>query len=261
MSNDTGINPDDSRILTEKLLKQMLELWIEPEVKRRIADGKISGGPYVVNRAQVLFFVDREPLIRLNDEVKVIVKAKMNRPIKKGEVLYEKDVEEIQDLLLLDEERDFGHITAFRFRDSWIITFNFIYDVSKSEKFFEIGLSFLRSANDNYKREDFRPMIEDLSVAAENLAKARIYLHPDQEIRKTKKHGTVWSKVNKYAQSNIISTNQKDGFNQLMKYRDRARYDPEFMVQKKEATTLLDAVVDLKVSVGAILSRHGKVGS
>lgn len=249
------VKSDIDKVMYVNLLKQLFEVWVNPEIEKRKEAGIFSNGTNV-RRVQVLFSVEGKPIVRINEEVKVIGKVKINRPVKKGEAIYEKDIEEIPELYLEKHERDFGHITAIQFRGSWLLTFSFIYDVSKSKKLFEIGCEFLEAAKKSYDNGNLRPVVENLSVAAENLAKARIYFHPDEEIRKSKKHGTTWAKVNTYSRSQVFSEDQKVAFNRLMQTRDQARYDMDFKPLKSELKKQISAIELLKKEVNLILVRH-----
>jgi hypothetical protein len=176
--------------------------------------------------------------------------AKIKRAVNKGETVYDKDIENIKKLYLTDEEKDFGHITIVLFKGHWVIGFSFIYDVTKSKELLEIGQAYLKTPENDYHTQNFRPMVESLSVAAENLAKARIYLLPDESIRKAKKHGLVWSKVNLYSKtSNIITTNFKDTFNKLQTIRDNARYNPAFTFNPKDAKKMLNDVQKIQIDI------------
>lgn len=222
----------DEPTIYKNLLNQFFELWINPEVTLR-QEAKELPEDFILKKAQVIFSLVGKPIIRINDEVKVIAKAKINRSVKKGEAIFEKDVSEIKELKLVEEDTDFGHITIVRFRDSWVIGFNFLYQLENSKSLYDLGLEFLDSSRVNFHNGNWRSAIECLSVAAENLAKAKIYLYPDWEIRKSRKHGTVWAKVNQYHKSNLISSSTKDTFNGLMQCRDLARYQPGFTIQKE----------------------------
>ena len=57
MANDAG----------ERLLKQALDLWINPEIERRRKDGRIPRG-FAIKAAQVIMNVGKPLEVRLNEE-------------------------------------------------------------------------------------------------------------------------------------------------------------------------------------------------
>lgn len=245
MNQDTTI-PKADTTMYENLLKQCFKLWIGPEIERRKAENKIPQD-FKLKAAQIIFCLGQKPFVRLNSEVKALVSAKIKRAVQKGEVIYNNDVEDIKELRLTDEEMDFGHITIVAFRGAWTIGFSFIYDATKSRELLKIGQTYLSSAQKDYLAKNYRPMVESLSIAAENFAKARLFLLPDEQIRKTRRHGLVQSKVNIYSKtSNVITTNFKDTFNRLLSIRDKARYNEAFTLKAKEAKIMLNDVHNLE---------------
>jgi uncharacterized protein (UPF0332 family) len=251
---DKNDNNDEQGQMYTQFLKQCFTLWINPEIEKRKKEGKISD-KFIIVRAQILLPLGSPAIVRLNNEVKAVVKAKINKKIEKDQLLYESDVESIEEISLTDEEKDFGHATFILFKGHWILSFSFIYDKTKSQSFNKIGQQYLQSATYDLKNKNYRPFIESLSVSAENFAKARLYLLPDLEVRKLKKHSSLARKVCFYAKtSNIISSDFKDSFNSLLKLRDKARYNPDFSIKVREARALHEAVDNFKKEVLNLLS-------
>lgn len=224
--------------MAERLIEQTLKNWVNPELENRKTTGALQEG-FVLKAAQVIFSVGGQTLVRINGEVKAIVEAKINRSINKGEAIFNKDIDDIKSFRLVDEEKDFGHITIVHLTRGWFVGFSFMYDLSKSKQLYDMAIEFMGSAYVDMENERYRPFLESSWIAAENLAKARIYLLPDQEIRKAKTHGLVQSKVNSYARTNsVIKTEYKDVFNKLVKLRNNARYNPEFKMTSKDAENI-----------------------
>jgi len=250
---------ENDALMAKRLIEQTLTNWVNPELEKRKSENKLNPD-FKLKAAQIIFSVGGSPLVRINSEVKVIVKAKFNRPIKKGEAVFNKDIEDIRSFHLIEEEKDFGHITIVRLVKGWFVGFSFIYDVSKSKELYDIAAEFMKSAYADLQEKRHRPFIESALIAAENLAKARIYLLPDEEIRKAKTHGLVQSKVNRYAQTNsIIKLDQKDVFNELIKLRDKARYDPMFSLNHSKAEKTFEALKELSKEVFIYLVRFGEL--
>ena len=63
-------------------------------------------------KAQIIFSVTRDLIkVRLNNEVKAIAKATATRPIKKGELLTENDLNQIVSIKLTEKDPNSAHIT------------------------------------------------------------------------------------------------------------------------------------------------------
>ena len=236
------------------LFNQVMNLWVKPEIEKRKKENQLPQD-FRLKAIQVIFSMGSHPLIRFNNEVKALIRIKPKRKISKGKLVYENDVQEVKELELIDDERDFGHITIIRFNKDWVLGFSFIYDTSKSKRFLELGSEYLRSAEKDYQNGLFRPMIESLSVAAENFAKARLFLLPDKEIRKAKKHGLIRSKVNIYSKtSDIVGKEFKGIFNELQDTRDKARYNPNYSIAKNEARKMIQVLREMSVELSKWIS-------
>ena len=224
-----------------RTLQQIMEMYIIPDIERRKSIGEIPGDKkYELHQAQVLFSSDGSKIVRLNSEVKILAKAKINKSINKGGTLYERDVDKIVSLELLPEEKDFGHFTFIKFKGAWVIAFSFIYDVSKATKLFEKGMEFVQTAKFCLRNNKWGAFSANLFYALENLVRARLYLFPNQEIRKSCKHGTLAGIVNRYYKnSSVISLNQKNTYNFLHRNIDKSRYDTEYTLTKSIANSLL----------------------
>jgi len=250
---------ENDSLMAKRLIEQTLTNWVNPELEKRKSEGKITGD-FNLKSAQVIFTIGGPNIVRINEEIRAVVKAKINRPIKKGELIFGKDVENIESFRLVDEEKDFGHITIIHLSKGWFVGFSFIYDVTKSKELHSIAIEFMRSAQVDLEAKRYRSFVELASIAAENLAKARIYLLPDDEIRKAKTHKVIRNKVNSYARTNsVIKTDQKDVFNELMKLRDVARYRPDFILDDKKAKDMFEALSGLSKEISIFLIRFGGV--
>ncbi|MDP2692854.1 MAG: HEPN domain-containing protein, partial [bacterium] len=250
---------NNNQLMAKRLIEQTLTNWVNPELERRKSAGELKSD-FILKAAQIIFSVGGKNVVRINGEVKAIVEAKVNHPIKKGEAIFSKDVEDIRSFRLVDEEKDFGHITIVHLTKGWFVGFSFIYDVSKSKQLYDIAIEFMKSAHSDLDNKRYRPFVESALVAAENLAKARIYLIPDQEIRKAKTHGLVHGKVNSYARTDsIIKIDYKDGFNKLIGLRDKARYEPEFKLNHVEAEKLFKSLTEMSKEIFIYLVKFGEI--
>jgi len=119
--NTTSKNVKD-KLLAERLIEQTLRVWVNPELEKRKKAGDLKGN-FILKAAQIIFTVSGQNTIRINGEVKAIVEAKINRKIKKGEAIFNKDVDDIRSFRLLDEEKGFGHITIIHLSKGWFVGF------------------------------------------------------------------------------------------------------------------------------------------
>lgn len=155
MTSEAGNQPP---ILDEEGAKtffnHILQLWIYPELNKRVKDGFISKD-YQVTKAQIVLDPNKNSSeVRLNDEVKAVVKIKLKPGIEKQfkEEVFEDEVVEIMDVTLTNEDSpDAGHVTL-QFRGYWIIQFDFRHYRGKAQERLDAAIQFYETAK--YFREE-----------------------------------------------------------------------------------------------------------
>jgi len=249
----------NNQLMTKRLIEQTLANWVNPELEKRKSKGQLPEG-FKLRAVQVIFPIGGPNTVRLNGEVKAIVEAKLNKPIKKGEKILDKDVEDIRSFRLIEEEKDFGHITIVRLTKGWFVGFSFIYDVSKSKELYDIAIEFMKSAHSSLKNKQYRPFVESAFIAFENLAKARIYLLPDKEIRKKRvRHSVIKKKLKVFSETgSIIKSDHSGVFMELLKLRDQARYDTGFKLNHNKAKKMFKVLRALSKEVFIYHVRFGE---
>ena len=211
-----------------EVFAQALRVFVEPEVRRRIADGRMTPGE-ILHRAQVVFFPDSRPnVVRINDEVRALAKAELASPMTEarvGDVIYLNEVVGWSQVRLIGGEEDTcGHITMLRTRDGWAVAFDAIYNRGASEAHLSRAEQFLQSARDNVGRGAVEVAVDNLWSACELAAKARLLTGPDPFVAKTKKHGVVRSRYNLQAKLTNIPEEFAKALNRLESCRSSARY-------------------------------------
>src|SRR3712207_5214815 len=122
--------PDDglSKEGHEHLLRQVFELWAQPEVRRRQAAGTLQR-PARIHAVQVLLRVGQPPEVRLNEEVRGVARARANQALDAEELVAYEDVDALVDFSLeAADDANAGHITAIALRDGWAVLFDTRYN-------------------------------------------------------------------------------------------------------------------------------------
>lgn len=175
MDKEDGAHDD----IGHAVMRQALDLWISPEVARRQALDRIPT-PFTLRAGQVLISPrEGQPIVRLNEEVKGVVRATTTRAIDAGEAVTRSDIGEMSDFELIEDELDYGHITLLEHDGVWLVTFSFLYNRSKSREFHRAALDFLMAARISSEHGLVRPVVENLLHAVENAAKARLLETPE----------------------------------------------------------------------------------
>ncbi len=208
--------------INQRLFSQTMDLWILPEIKKR-KEVKSLPEKFRLTKAQIIFSRDRNMIkIRLNDEVKAIANAKVNRSVQKGEKLFEKDLDEIESIDLTDNDPNVGHITLLLFKQKWIISFDFRYNKKRVNERLEAAKEFYNSSKDNLKNKRLRPFFENSFACAELLTEALLIQFFDKDIFKSHKSRSEY--ITKWAELGNIEEDYPNKLKRLSNLRSSARY-------------------------------------
>lgn len=233
----------------KNLFDNIMNLWVLPEIERRRKNDQISG-QYILSKAQVVFNPKSESIVvRLNEEVKASATAKIKKGVskRKGEPVYEGEIEEIQDIKLTEEDDpDSGHVTMMQFRGNWIIHFNFRYYKSRLQYFLRAAEEFLLSARTNKKENLTRPFIDNIFSAIEMMAVCQLYNRAGNKFQKKRSHRLVQRKYNDVTRLGNFKPEYKEVLNKLAGLRDGARYiKRDFKLSDKDAEEYLSVAEDM----------------
>ncbi len=230
----------------ENLLNHTLELFVQPEIKRRKEANTLSE-PFVLKRAQIIFYSDgkRKNEVRLNSEVKAIVDMKLKSGIskKKGEPIYENEVEGIKELRLTNEDDpDCGHITLIQISSKWLISFDLRYNKALAKKHVNSAKQFHELAQFAFNKEYFASCLDCLFSAAELSSRAVLLLEHDPKFRKRTSHGDISYRYNSFANLGNVDPIFRETLNKLSSFRARARYFADVPIMPEEIKSYLENV-------------------
>lgn len=231
----------------ERTLQEAMKLWVIPEIERRKKAGTLPSNFNLIF-AQVLFsspFDKSGVKARLNDEVKFLARCRcnFNRNIKKGETVYLKDIEEIEQIELTEEEKNFAHFTIIKLKDKWVIAFDFRYNKRRARQHIEVARQFIEVARLSSKKKFWNTFVDNLFSAAELLAKSELLLLPYSKIGK---HSAIQYLYGRHANLGNVKVDYKDTLNRLSGLRDSARYlKQSFKLNKDDAPKYLQTVEEM----------------
>lgn len=245
----------------EYLFKQIMDVWVIPEIEERKDNKRLSGG-FVLKKAQIIMQPTGKVKIRLNNEVKAIAYCKKDKKFnkKKGELVSENDLESIENIVLTEKDPNCGHITILSFKNMWIISFDFIYNKKRVKEHIKAAKDFFESAKENNSEKRFRPFFEDSFACAELLAKAILLQRPDKEIIYGKNHGSRIKKLDDWAKLGNIDAKYSKTFKRLKNLRPSARYlcSTEFLKENpNEIITILQDWISF--SEKSITDKNSKI--
>jgi hypothetical protein len=221
------------------LFADLCRLWIEPEVSRRQSIGEIPSGPFDLRKAQVLLHVDRPAVVRLNEEVRGRLLARLRPDLDRaaGDLVLEDDVEDVTEFQLDEEDdRDCAHFTAIRYADSWFVAFDTRYNGGFARDHMLAAHEFLSLAAFGLDSNKVRAVLENLFATVELCTKARLMLLPMPEFRDAKKHRRIRAQIQRFGRLNEPESN----FAKLLDDLEVARAASRFL-RAPMTYSLLDA--------------------
>ncbi len=216
------VNFDDKT--KQRVFQQAIDIFLSPEIERRKKANKLLAN-FMLEKAQIIFSSKSgRNYTRLNKEVKAIIKCKVNKPIKKGEAVYEKDIDKIESIELTDSDLNYGHITLLYFKGNWIVSFDFIYNKKEIKKHIDASKEFYESAKDNLAKNRLRPFYENAFASAELFTKSILLSLPIKESSKGSKHKDRTDFLKNWANLGNVKAEFSTTLSKLYSLRSSARY-------------------------------------
>lgn len=202
--------------------------------------------PFDLRGAQIIFFADgKKPETRINSEIRAIASVKLGKGISKnkGDPILANEVEGLDKIKLTDEENpDCGHATPIRIGNTWVIAFDFRYNKGLAQEHINVAKQFYESAEFAFTHKN-RSSLDNLSSAAELVAKTVLLLIPDQKFMKKTTHGGIQLRFNKFADLGNVEPKCREALNKLIGLRARARYlQGDVSISDEEIQGLLENV-------------------
>ena len=217
------------------VLRQALELWINPEIERRMADRRVSERFELV-AAQIVFEVGQTPAVRLNEEVRAVARFIAGRALAKGEPVMVDDLAGLEGVELTDEDPNAGHLTVLRVRDGWGVAFDFRYNAERIAAHRQTAREFLDTARFALEGDRLAAFNENLYAAVELMAKGSLLTSPDEVLLKVRKHGYVAAQYNLHRKLGNVDPRFATLLNDLLARRKSARYaEDELRVDSGDA--------------------------
>ena len=141
-------------------------------------------------------------MISLNKEVRAFATVKLRSGIHKeivGEPVYEHEVDDIQKITLTqDDTPNSGHVTLIRFREKWIMHFDFRYNKQKARERFDAGKEFYNVAKYCFDAKPLRPFVDILFSATELLVTTQLFVISEADYPSKAKHKNIQYRYNSF---------------------------------------------------------------
>jgi uncharacterized protein (UPF0332 family) len=236
-----------SQEFADNVFKNFNELFFNPEIEKRRQRNEIQE-PFYLIAAQVVFFGNgKQPIVRINSEVRAEVKIKKNVDITKNDFWASRN--EVDKIIFNDSENlDCGHATMILFKDGYRLSFDFIYNKNTCGKYLKTAEEFLKTAKFALENNYISAFIDNSFSSMELLAKCKLLLETNENMKGKTNHKAIKSEFNKRFKNdlNIIEIDYKIVFNKLSQLRNDARYlENTFSVSENEKKLIVDSMSDL----------------
>jgi hypothetical protein len=226
-----------------KVYHQLMDIWIAPSIKKRQESGDLPS-PLNIRSAQIIFCPDNdEPIIHVNDEIKVIasVKLKESREIKEGEPITHEEIEKYQDLKINKElYPNCGHATFIIHNGALCLAFDFTRYRFLAKQHLSAAKQFIQTARFSLENKYFTSFVDTLFSAKELIAKSILLRSAESSFAKKTNHKAIHCRYNKFGKLGQVEPSYIDSFNQLSCLRSKARYlNDSIEISDVEANKLL----------------------
>ena len=227
----------DQHAIGERLLAQILELWVRPALAAR-------GEPTdrAVSKALVMFQPSGAPVVQIDDEARLIASMRAARPIAVGEALSEDDVTGVAGLRPEAVDSDAGWMAFAWFgRHGCVVAFDLRRNRARASAQLRRASEFGEVARDALASSRLGPALENAFAAAELCVVAELSLIADPPTRSHRERVERWRS---WSALGNAPTAHADALATLVQMRGAARYGEAPLESELQAVTTLVGTVD-----------------
>jgi hypothetical protein len=206
----------------QKVFDNFQELYFKPELDRRVVAGTATI-PMAITAAQVLFPSDGMPIVRFNEEVRIV--ALLRTPLQPEEVgqPHPFTLDEVDRFDLTEDELDHGHFTVLRVGYGWQIVFSFIYGRKSARGKIARAEEFFTAAKEANARGHIAVALDNIFSTTELLSRVHLELHSSLK-KGARTHSATAEGINRWGKLGNIPRAFTKLFNRASNARDGARY-------------------------------------
>ena len=231
--------------IKQRVFQQVMDIFVIPEIERRKKLNKLPSD-LRLEKIQIIFSIKSgRNYVRLNREVKAIIKCKVNKSIKKGDIIYDRDIDEIESIELTKGDLNYGHFTLLYFKGNWIVSFDFIYNKDEIKKHIEASTEFYESAKENLEKNRLRPFFENSFASAELSTKGIILSLPNKKLFDGKNHEERVDFLNDWANLGNVKIEFSTILSKLYSLRSSARYLSSDNFKKENPKEILSILKEM----------------
>lgn len=223
----------------QRLFEWITQAFLVPEMRRRIEQGRLPDD-FKLRAVQVIFGPEGGvPEVRLNEEVRGVVRRRTSREIAKDDVVFGDESIDVPEILLTDADPNAAHVTAIASGDGgWLLSYDTRYNARRAAEQGAAAREFLEAAGFSLARDNVRAFADALFSASELMAKT--YLVTLTGPKKRIGHGTVAADFNVQRKAGNVNERFAQLFNRLSNLRSSARYlNADFTLDPADAAAMM----------------------
>lgn len=229
----------------ERVLESLKEVFWDPEVERRGGTGVT--GPIV--KALAILRPGEPVEVRLNSEVELVARARVNASVSRGDAVTAENVDDIEALEPLDVDPNAGWVAYALLPDGRpFAAFDFVRNRGRSMQLLALAREYLSTAKVAKESRLLGPVIENLMAAAELAITAQIYSFqtdvPERRGRRNAHSARLhWTRVQVGLENTVPTAHMT--LQKLNTLRGACRYGEGELPGQDVAQTLFDSVCAL----------------
>jgi hypothetical protein len=223
----------EKNTLSDRLLEQIFELWVEPELTRR----RFELDPDQIMKVLVeINPAESRPIVKINDEAELLIEFTATRKITNGEAFTEADIDQVHSVRPAQIGENSGWICFAVIRGRHAIAFDFRYNWSRALRLIQRAREFLTVAR-NAATNSPGVACDNAFSAAELSVQAQMLLR-QQDIRqhwRRQEWFDSWTELDNSPNIHSLALRELHG------YRAAAHYaDADLVIPKGRLVELLD---------------------
>jgi len=231
---------------TKTFLRKVIDIWVYPRIKELQNEGKLPKS-YVLKAAQIVFNPNSPKVhVRLNSQVKCVIKAKVSEEIHKNDPIYEHQIKDIISFEIPKNRKNqnYGLITLVKIANRWYIHWDARYNKQKISEHIKAAKEFYETAKWALSRNYLRAFFENCFASAELSTHALVLILP-QKIIKEPSHKATLKGLRLWSNLGNIDIKYLITLEKLNSLRASARYMASKDYLKEDANKIVKAIEDL----------------
>jgi hypothetical protein len=222
-----------------------LDEFVYPEIIERIEQGKLSP-TFRLQRAHIMMYSNESKnKILLNGRTRFRVFIKLKEGVQTGRKIGENEIDDVLGIYPNNSnDLDAAHIMLFKYKGSWLISYDFSYNCAKALKKMEYAKKHISGAEQNLKRGNLKSFIKKLYNATRIIVLCVLVIN-NSKLSFREPDSKVNELFKSYAQNGNINTKFSIFFSELASLSKKSDANINNYFQKSDSQYFLKLTREL----------------